>query len=279
MKNTTCYTFGMNTYIFRDTEILVSKKTNNIPTENEVQKFTEANLLSDIFFDKTFQISMAKFYASDTKAPDSDSSDDEKTDAPLGFQFIAMRKYFASHDERETALAARAKGLLNWRDATKFCAKCGASLIDDENATVKNCPSCKTQFFPRIEPCIIVLVTKGDEMLLVRHKLRIQNIYACVAGFIEIGESVEQAVAREVREECGIEIKDVRYCASQSWPFPDQLMLGFRAEYAGGELHAEEDELLEASWFKRDTPPQTPMPGSVAYRLISGEFDTEITDN
>ncbi|MBQ9630290.1 MAG: NAD(+) diphosphatase, partial [Treponema sp.] len=145
-------------------------------------------------------------------------------------------------------------------------------LIDDKNLVARNCSSCKAQYFPRIEPCVIVLISKGDKILLARHKERNQNIYTCIAGFIELGESIEQAVLREIREELGIEIQNLRYVGSQGWPFPDQLMLAFRAEYKSGKIKVQEDELYEARWFLKSELPPFAKRGSIGYKLISGFY-------
>lgn len=250
----------MDIFIFRESELLITQQDCELPSERDVKNLQELHLICDTYTENANEIFTARF-------------SDEKKSLPPKFEFIPLREYFATNTPEKAAKAARAKGLLGWNTNALFCQKCGTRLEHDGKVTAKNCPSCKAQFFPRIEPCIITLISRGDEVLLARHKMRVQNIYTCIAGFIEIGESAEQAVVREVREEVGIEIKDVRYCVSQSWPFPDQLMLAFRAEYAGGDIKIQQDELLEAKWFKRNEMPNVPARGSVAYRLISGEFD------
>ena len=126
--------------------------------------------------------------------------------------------------------------------------------------------------FPRIEPAVIVLVHKEDEILLVKNKNRSSNFFGCVSGFVEHGETLEQCAVREVQEETGITIQNVRYAGSQPWPFPDQLMIAFTADYKEGEIHMQESELDDAGWFRRDALPEIPRPGSVAYNLISGNF-------
>ena len=109
--------------------------------------------------------------------------------------------------------------------------------------------------------------------MLARHVQRNQDIYTCIAGFIEAGESAEEAVSREVKEEVGINVKNIKYKGSQGWPFPDQLMLAFTAEYESGTIKLQEDELSEAKWFSKENLPATPLPGSVAYKLINSLFD------
>ncbi len=187
---------------------------------------------------------------------------------PEGYKKVLIRERFAQLPAHEVMLIARAKALLEWRQNTKFCSRCGASLVDDEKITARDCPNCHQQVFPRIDPCIILRIEKEGKILLAKHTYRNQNIYACIAGFVEAGESLEQCVAREVFEETGLRVKNVRYFGSQSWPFPAQLMLGFTAEYESGEIRLQKEELADAQWFDPNDCPASPQPGSIAYRLI-----------
>lgn len=164
--------------------------------------------------------------------------------------------------------AARMKGYLNWRANVRFCPGCGAPLESHPTENAKVCPKCGRVHYPRIEPCVIAVICRGREILLLRHALRNQDIWCCLAGFVEAGESLEQALRREVKEETGLEIGNIRYAGSQSWPFPDQLMVGFHADYAGGEIRVQESEILEAKWFKTDDLPPHPAPGSISWNLI-----------
>ncbi|MBQ2599526.1 MAG: NAD(+) diphosphatase [Bacteroidales bacterium] len=192
--------------------------------------------------------------------------------APAGCAFEPIPTYFYTHDETENARLARMKGYCDWLSATRFCPACGQPLQfhDTENALV--CPACGRLHYPRIEPCIITLITRGDELLLLRNVRDTQGIYACLAGFVESGETLEQALRREVREETGLEVQDIRYAGSQGWPFPDQLMVAFYAEYKSGEIRIQESEIADARWFRRDALPPLPRPGSIARRLINHEF-------
>ncbi len=190
---------------------------------------------------------------------------------------MELREFFATHGEEENIVVARHAALEEWNKRLKFCSACGEPLppinIDANKQQAINmrvCTSCGTQHFPRIEPCIIVVVQKEGKILLARHKQRNSNIYACIAGFVEAGESIEHAVRREVREEVGIEITNLQYRGSQSWPFPDQLMLGFTADYASGEITLQKEEILDAAFFPKDDLPPHPRPGSISYQLIHG---------
>lgn len=191
-----------------------------------------------------------------------------KENMPQEYRLIPMRAYFNEHSEEEMIRASRAKALTAWRQNTRYCGRCSAQLKDHEILTAKVCPDCGQLIFPRIEPCIIVLVKRDGKILLAKHAQRNQDIYACVAGFIEAGESVEHAVSREIFEETGLRVKNIRYFGSQSWPFPSQLMLGFTAEWESGEIKVQEEEIADAQWFDPHQCPASPAPGSIAYRLI-----------
>lgn len=192
---------------------------------------------------------------------------------PDAYEPVALRYFFALHGEEEAFPYFRAKALYEWLDRTRFCPRCGTRLTpgtkDEESSLV--CPECNNIIFPRIEPCIIVLVKRGNDILLALHRQRNGQYYSCLAGFMEAGESAEQAVRREIMEETGICVRNIRYFGSQSWPFPSQLMLGFTAEYESGELRIQESELQRAAWFPRNNCPVTPPQGSLAYQLIHQE--------
>ena len=188
---------------------------------------------------------------------------------PQGYQWQNIRQVFATADDAEILRLSRAKALAAWRQNSAYCPRCGHRMEEHPELTARQCPECRNLVFPRIEPCIITVVKRADgKILLARHVQRNQNIYACIAGFVEAGETVEHAVEREVMEETGLRIRNVRYFGSQSWPFPSQLMLGFLAEYDGGDLQLQADELDDAQWFDPNDCPASPPPGSIAYRLI-----------
>jgi NAD+ diphosphatase len=131
-----------------------------------------------------------------------------------------------------------------------------------------HCPRCELHHYPRLSPSMIVLVTRGDEILLARSPRFVPGVYSTLAGFVEAGESVEQCVAREVREEVGVEIRNLQYLGSQGWPFPHSLMLGFHAEYAAGEIVMQVEEIEDAQWFSVHRLPPLPAPRSIARYLI-----------
>jgi NAD+ diphosphatase len=193
---------------------------------------------------------------------------------PRGCRLISLREFFFVQPEK-SFLASRAKSLLCQRKVFKFCPVCGKILEDDETESAKKCIPCSKKFFPRIEPCTITLVSRGDEILLVKNRNSTYRNFACVSGFVESGETLEECVHREVLEETNLKIKNVKYLGSQSWPYPDQLMAAFSAEFESGDLKIQESEICEARWFKKNSLPEQselPRPGSVAHKLIFGLF-------
>jgi len=187
---------------------------------------------------------------------------------PEELGFVALRQLFGVLEEELFWLAARAYHLINWDQKSRFCGQCGAGtqLLKTEHA--KACPQCGLVVYPKISPAIIVAITKGDKLLLARGNRFTSKFYSVLAGFVEPGENLEQCVKREVLEEVGIQVDNIRYFGSQPWPFPDSLMLGFTAEYAGGELKLDPSEILTADWFSADSLPEIPGPISIARRLI-----------
>ena len=166
-------------------------------------------------------------------------------------------------------VAGRASQLVDWYNSHRYCGSCGGETRHQLNQQAVHCPVCNVQYFPRINPCAIVLVVDEDRLLLARSARYRSGFYSCVAGFIEVGESAEDTVRREVKEEVGVEVGNVQYLKSQSWPFPSQLMLGFIAQYAGGDIVPEEEEIEHAAWFRYDQLPPVPSSDiSVAGELI-----------
>lgn len=193
---------------------------------------------------------------------------------PLQAELNSLRSLLFYSDQEKFLLAGRASQLIDWYRNHRFCGTCGTPTIHHGNERTLVCESCTLHFFPRISPCVIMLVTKGEKMLLARSSRFKSDFYSCLAGFIEIGETPEDTVHREVREEVDLQIKNVRYLSSQSWPFPSQLMLGFLAEYDSGEIVPEPSEIADAKWFDIDDLPNVPSAKiSVAGKLICAFID------
>ena len=150
-----------------------------------------------------------------------------------------------------------------------FCGRCGSPNNDDAKELARICSSCRHLEFPRISPAVITIVINDkDEALLANNKKFTTGVYSLIAGFNEAGESLESTVAREIREEVAIEVKDIRYIRSQPWPFPNSLMIGYTARHAGGEIKSDNIEIGDARWFSRDSLPTIPGFGSVSRYLI-----------
>ena len=156
-------------------------------------------------------------------------------------------------DDRLLTLGGMAQQILHWERNSALCSRCGGEFERIPRSWGKLCRSCRYEHYPHIHPCVIVLVKRGDEFLLARKSIWPEGRYSLVAGFLDFGESLEECVHREVKEETGIEVKNLRYVGSQNWPFPSQLMAGFTAEYAGGEIVVDHEELEDARWFCRES--------------------------
>jgi NAD+ diphosphatase len=174
--------------------------------------------------------------------------------------------HFLSNDLFQ--LAGRALQILQWDKNHQFCGRCGNGLTASKTERAKICEPCHLSHYPRISPCIIVLIRRGREILLARSSHFAEGVYSTLAGFIEPGENAEQAAQREVYEEVGIKIKNLQYHFSQPWPFPDSLMLGFTAEHAAGEIMIDGVEIEDAGWFTIENLPSLPAPISIARKLI-----------
>jgi len=191
------------------------------------------------------------------------------TVAPAGYEWISLRHFIRCPDDALFALAGRGVQIIEWHRTHRFCGQCGGLLEEHGTDRARECVSCKRIFYPRLSPCIIVLVTRGEELLLARGVRHPEGMYSTLAGFIEPGETAEHAVHREVREEVGIEVRNLQYWGSQPWPFPHQLMFGFYAEYEQGELILEDAEISDARWWHHEALPQHPPESTISGKLIS----------
>jgi len=191
---------------------------------------------------------------------------------PSGFRTAGLRSLFATLDPMLLALAGRAKQIASWDRDHLYCGRCATPTESSDFERVRGCPNCGLTSYPRISPAIIIAVTRcmddREHILLARnHRFR-KGFFSVVAGFVEPGESLEECAEREVMEEVGIQISDIRYFGSQPWPFPNSLMVGFTARYAGGEFVLEEEEIADAGWFTADNLPHVPPKLSIARQLI-----------
>ncbi len=187
---------------------------------------------------------------------------------PAGWRFLGLRRLFDHLDPDLFRVAVRAVQLAAWERNTQFCGRCGQPTQPKPTERAKLCPVCDLTTYPRISPAIIVAVTRDDTLLLARAHRHPPGFYSVLAGFVEPGETLEETVRREVKEEVGIDVDNIRYFGSQPWPFPDSLMLAFTATYAGGEITLEEAEIADAGWYTTANLPLVPPTISIARSLI-----------
>nr|WP_321469341.1 NAD(+) diphosphatase [uncultured Desulfobulbus sp.] len=190
-------------------------------------------------------------------------------DLPLdSLNAVPLRRLYGVAGAEAYALAGRAVQLLNWQRTHRYCGQCGGATRRRGDQFAMECPSCELFFFPRISPAVMILVLRGKELLLARSPHFTPGVFSALAGFVEPGETLEQCAQREVREEVGIEIANLRYFRSQPWPFPNSLMVAFTAEYAGGALTPDGVEIEEAHWFAQTGLPTLPEPMTLSRQLI-----------
>ena len=170
------------------------------------------------------------------------------------------------------AAYGRAAQMLTWQRDHKFCGRCGGQKSPADEGRALSCEACGHSAYPRLNPCVIVAVGRGDELLLAEAAGRSLGFHSTLAGFIEPGETAEEAVVREVAEEVGLQVDNVRYFRSQPWPFPSQLMLGFFADYVSGDIVVDPSEIARAGWYRQGDTPTIPPPMSIAGQLISHFF-------
>jgi NAD+ diphosphatase len=188
---------------------------------------------------------------------------------PEGMQWSGLRALFGAIDDSLFAVAGRAFQIVDWDRSHQFCGRCGTPTEIKNHERARECPSCGQVHYPRIAPAIMALVRRGREFLLARSPHFAPGMYSALAGFVEPGETLEQTLVREVREEVGLEVANMRYFASQPWPFPHSLMIAFNADYAGGEITPAPGEIEAAEWFTADRlPPALPSKISISRRLI-----------
>lgn len=190
------------------------------------------------------------------------------SEPPPELTAIPLRQVFGMLGAEAHALAGRAVQLLDWRRHHRYCGACATATERIAGEFAARCPACGLIGYPRLSPAIMVLVRRGRELLLARSARFPPGVFSALAGFVEPGETLEQCVAREVREEVGIEIGRLEYFGSEPWPYPNSLMVAFVAEYAGGEIRIDPGEIETAAWFSVAALPTLPDPVSIARRLI-----------
>lgn len=198
---------------------------------------------------------------------------------PAGYELIGLRALHGCVDDTSFRAAGTALQKVEWLRTHGFCSRCGHATERHEAEEAMVCPSCGHLHFPRISPAVIVLIERDREMLLARSPHFKPGVYSTVAGFVEPGESLEECVHREILEEVGVQVEDIRYFGSQPWPFPHSLMIGFVARWSGGEIRIDDKEIEDARWFTpEDMPPALPSRMSIARALVEDFLTRVATD-
>lgn len=192
----------------------------------------------------------------------------EHQQPPAAMEFRDLRGLYGALDDDLFRLAGRAIQIVHWQREHLFCGRCATPMEDDPEELARRCPRCAMVNYPRLSPAVIMSVVRGDRILLARSPRFPKGMYSALAGFVEPGETLEEAVAREVAEEVGVRVGAIRYLASQPWPFPHSLMIGFTSLYQGGEIAIDRREIEDARWFSRHDMPPLPSPISISRLLI-----------
>lgn len=253
---------------FRGDQLLVLKTESSATVPH-------LNSFSDVGIDAESQHYLGVIQATSNSSPDAnlhcfaiDIAD--ACDPPDGLSFHGLRQLFGLLDDKVFSVAGRAIQIVNWNRTHLFCGRCGHETTHHKRDRARECPTCGLISYPRVSPAVIMLIHRKDKFLLARNASFPEKRYSIIAGFVEAGENLEQAVVREIREEVGIEVKNVTYFGSQPWPFPHSLMVGFTAEYASGEIEIDGEEIIDAGWYTTDPDylPELPDKISISRHII-----------
>ncbi len=248
--------------VYRNMEILVEKNKEGNPVP-EYEKIVDYYDLSGSLV--PIGILKGIYYSALTV--------DDISDIPENTEFMNVRHLYRTGNEDLFSLAGLGRQIADWDRTFRYCGNCGTLTENHHEERAKICPDCGHTSYPLIAPAMICSVTRGDEILLARGIKFTQPVYSVLAGFVEPGETLEETVAREIMEETGISVKNIKYFGNQPWPFSSSLMIAFTAEYKSGELKIDEKEIIDAGWFTQDNLPMLPTPYSIARSLIMDFVD------
>lgn len=252
-------------FIFQNDRLLVMKYQNSI-------RLPDASFLSSLkpYFTRQYPLGIINHTPCFCAEIQADVT------LPAELDPTALRKVFELLGKDWYAAIAKAISIITWDKNHQFCGRCGKETHYKTGAFERICQFCDLSFYPRISPSMIVMIKNNDKILMSRSPHFPAGAYGLIAGFLECGESIEDAVHREVHEEVGIRIKNLQYFGSQSWPFPDSLMIGFTADYASGEIMIDTNELESANWYRYDNLPGGPSNSvSIARKLIDHFVDEQ----
>ena len=249
--------------ILKHQEFITSKNSDFLIFEDEDLQWSEMHFINKQFLG----------YLNDRPCFLSELTSESKLDSNL--MLTPLRNLLGRIPDTLFTICSRSIQLSEWSQNNQFCGKCGSKMNNHEKERAMYCECNNILVYPRISPCIIVLVTKGEELLLAHNKNFPGAFYSTLAGFIEAGESAESAIHREIYEEVKVKVKNIKYFGSQSWPFPSQLMLGYHAEYLEGDITPDGEEIDSADWFHYKELPQVPTGNiSISGQLIESFLDT-----
>ncbi|GAB6179464.1 NAD(+) diphosphatase [Desulfotomaculum defluvii] len=244
-------------FLFQDDKLLVKMLNNQVtPVTSSDLEDLKIDITQSHYLGKSDQLPC---YAAELK---------KDIKLPDYYSFQNLRQLLDQLTEKIFITAGRAYQVIHWDQTHQFCGRCGSHNIDSPDELAKQCPSCRLISYPRISPAVIVAITKGNQILLARNKKFTTNHYSVISGFVEPGETLEECIKREIWEEVGIGVKNIKYFGSQPWPFPDALMIAFTAEYDQGEIKVDNLEIMDAKWFTSDELPSLAAKSTIARRLI-----------
>lgn len=246
-----------NSYFFVFEEDMLLLINNQIPLIKDIDEL-DMDIIRKIY--------IGEFYSKDCYAVEVSNYNSRK------YSFFNLNELY-SIDEELFLLAGRAIQIINWDKNHEYCGRCGSKTFTSDVEMAKVCGNCGFFSFTRISPAIITAIIKDNTLLMAKHSYNLVDRYVLIAGFIEAGETIEEAVHREIKEEVGINVKNLRYFSSQSWPFPNSLMIGFICEYDIGEIKVDNHEIIDAKWFKKEEIDQFPSNISISSQLVQYFID------
>lgn len=253
-------------FVFNSGQVLIEKHTDGYHIPFGAQPPVPIPIGSTVHSIGTINNLPAKTYLIHTPVTGDESSPCMMKDLRASFDVLPLNEY---------KMAGKASQILNWDKNSRYCPMCGVPTTQI-SPIAKRCPECRQEFYPRISPAVIVLIKKGDSILLVHARNFRGTFKGLVAGFLEPGETLEECVHREVMEETGLCICNLKYFGSQPWPYPSGIMIGYTAEYESGNIKLQEEELSAGAFYTRDNLPEIPKKLSIARRLIDAWIEGKI---